>query len=253
MRPATLMFDPARLRWSDEILRGDRRSARAAAGRRRIVGGARARHADARADAPGSPRARRSSAAGRTTRAARRASASITPGEAVASWGTSGTVLAPTAQPLVDPGLRAHTFCHVAPGVWYVMGVVLSAGGAFAWYRDQLARELAGSAERGRDARRGSGERSAGRRGRDVPAVSPGRADAASRRVGARRVPRAESRAHARAPDARGARGHLLRASRLAVDPPGAGSVAESSAADRRRREESRSFADCRRMSTACR
>ncbi len=69
----------------------------------------------------------------------------ITPGEAVSSWGTSGTVLAPTAEPRVDPGLRAHTFCHVAPGVWYVMGVVLSAGGAFAWYRDRVARELAQS------------------------------------------------------------------------------------------------------------
>ena len=66
----------------------------------------------------------------------------ITPGEAVSSWGTSGTVLAPTAEPRVDPHLRAHTFCHVVPGVWYVMGVVLSAGGAFAWYRDQVAREL---------------------------------------------------------------------------------------------------------------
>ncbi len=54
----------------------------------------------------------------------------ITPGEAVSSWGTSGTVLAPTAEPRVDPKLRAHTFCHVAPGVWYVIGVVLSAGGA---------------------------------------------------------------------------------------------------------------------------
>lgn len=68
----------------------------------------------------------------------------VAPGEAVASWGTSGTVLAPMAQPLVDPGLRAHTFCHVVPGVWYLMGVVLSAGGAFAWYREQLARDLAG-------------------------------------------------------------------------------------------------------------
>ena len=64
------------------------------------------------------------------------------PGEAAASWGTSGTVLAPCAEPRVDPALRAHTFCHVAPGLWYVMGVVLSAGGAFAWYRDQLARDL---------------------------------------------------------------------------------------------------------------
>jgi xylulokinase len=63
-------------------------------------------------------------------------------GDAVASWGTSGTVLAPTSQPLVDPGLRAHTFCHVAPHTWYLMGVVLSAGGAFNWYREQCAREL---------------------------------------------------------------------------------------------------------------
>lgn len=67
-------------------------------------------------------------------------------GEAVASWGTSGTVLAPTTEPRVDPKLRAHTFCHVVPGTWYVMGVVLSAGGAFAWYRDRLAPELAGRA-----------------------------------------------------------------------------------------------------------
>ncbi|HWC74293.1 MAG TPA: FGGY-family carbohydrate kinase, partial [Gemmatimonadales bacterium] len=66
----------------------------------------------------------------------------VTPGEAVASWGTSGTVLAPTAEPRVDPKLCAHTFCHVAPGIWYVMGVVLSAGGAFAWYRDRFARDL---------------------------------------------------------------------------------------------------------------
>ncbi|HEV8215055.1 MAG TPA: FGGY-family carbohydrate kinase, partial [Gemmatimonadaceae bacterium] len=67
----------------------------------------------------------------------------VAPGEAVASWGTSGTVLAPMSEPRVDPGLRAHTFCHVVPNLWYLMGVVLSAGGAFAWYRDQMARDLA--------------------------------------------------------------------------------------------------------------
>ncbi len=65
----------------------------------------------------------------------------VAPGEAVVSWGTSGTVLAPTAEPLVDPAMRAHTFCHVVPDLWYVIGVVLSAGGAFAWYRDRFARE----------------------------------------------------------------------------------------------------------------
>ena len=65
-------------------------------------------------------------------------------GEVVVSWGTSGTVLAPMKEPHVDPGLRAHTFCHVMPQRWYMMGVVLSAGGAFGWYRDQFARELKG-------------------------------------------------------------------------------------------------------------
>ena len=68
----------------------------------------------------------------------------VSPGDAVASWGTSGTVLAPTGEPRVDPSLRAHTFCHVVPRTWYVMGVMLSAGGAFAWYRDVMAKELKG-------------------------------------------------------------------------------------------------------------
>jgi len=71
----------------------------------------------------------------------------IAPGEVVTSWGTSGTVLAPTARPLVDPRLRAHTFCHVLPDVWYLMGVVLTAGGAFSWYQEQLARELGGASD----------------------------------------------------------------------------------------------------------
>jgi len=68
----------------------------------------------------------------------------VSPGDAVASWGTSGTVLAPTAEPKVDPSLRAHTFCHVVPRTWYVMGVMLTAGGAFAWHRDVMAKELRG-------------------------------------------------------------------------------------------------------------
>ena len=148
-------------------------------------------------------------------------------------------------------GLRAHTFCHVAPDTWYMMGVVLSAGGAFAWYRDQLARELArtGDANERLNAEAASVPRR--RRGRDVSSLSPGRAHAASRRVGARRVPRAQPRAHARAPDARRARGHVLRAARLAVDPrrsSGWRRVRCCSPAAARR---ARSFAGCRPRSSA--
>ncbi|MGH7670102.1 MAG: FGGY-family carbohydrate kinase, partial [Gemmatimonadaceae bacterium] len=49
------------------------------------------------------------------------------------------------SEPRVDPRLRAHTFCHVAPDRWYLIGVVLSAGSAFAWFRDQFARGYASS------------------------------------------------------------------------------------------------------------
>jgi xylulokinase len=140
----TLMFDPARLRWSDEILH--------ATGVPRAllpdVGGSADVLGHVTSDAARSTGLREGTpvVGGGADNACGAAGVGvIAPGEAVASWGTSGTVLAPTGRPVVDPGLRAHTFCHVVPGVWYLMGVVLSAGGAFAWYRDQLARDLAGT------------------------------------------------------------------------------------------------------------
>jgi len=140
----TLMFDPARLRWSDDILQATtvpRALLPDVGGSSDVLGRLTADAARRTRLADGTP-----VVGGGADNACGAAGVGvITPGEAVASWGTSGTVLAPTAQPFVDPGLRAHTFCHVAPGVWYVMGVVLSAGGAFSWYRDQLARELAGT------------------------------------------------------------------------------------------------------------
>jgi xylulokinase len=74
----------------------------------------------------------------------------VAPGQGVASWGTSGTVLAPTNRPATDPASRLHTFCHVAPGTWYAIGVVLTAGAAFAWYRDRFAREYADANEAGK-------------------------------------------------------------------------------------------------------
>jgi xylulokinase len=139
----TLMFDPARLRWSDELLRAVDVSPSLlpeVGGSSEVLGRVRAAAAAATGLDEGTP-----VVGGGADNACGAAGVGvITPGEAVASWGTSGTVLAPTAQPLVDPGLRAHTFCHVLPDTWYVMGVVLSAGGAFGWFREQVARELAG-------------------------------------------------------------------------------------------------------------
>ncbi|MGC8668859.1 MAG: xylulokinase [Chthonomonadales bacterium] len=55
--------------------------------------------------------------------------------------GTSGVVFAFSDEPIVDVGLRLHTFCHAVPGKWHLMGVMLSAGGSLQWYRDAFAHE----------------------------------------------------------------------------------------------------------------
>ena len=59
-------------------------------------------------------------------------------GRVSASLGTSGVVLAHMDEVRYDPRLRTHTFCHSVPNKWYIMGVMLSAGGAFRWFRDTL-------------------------------------------------------------------------------------------------------------------
>lgn len=61
--------------------------------------------------------------------------------------GTSGVVFASTDEFKVEPEGRLHAFCHAVPGKWHLMGVMLSAGGSFRWYRDTLGhmeKDLAG-------------------------------------------------------------------------------------------------------------
>jgi xylulokinase len=139
----TLMFDPVHMRWSENIMKAVDLSI----GLLPEVGGSAEPLGKVTADAAqltGLPEGIPVVGGGADNACGAAGVGAVTVGEAVASWGTSGTVLAPTGKPVVDPGMRAHTFCHVLPGIWYVMGVVLSAGGAFAWYRDQLARDIAG-------------------------------------------------------------------------------------------------------------
>lgn len=143
---ATLMYDTAHLRWSEEILDAvglPRTLVPDVGGSAEILGRVTLEAAGLTNLSAGTP-----VVGGGADNACGAAGVGVvTPGEAVTSWGTSGTVLAPTSEPRVDPTLRAHTFCHVAPNTWYLMGVVLSAGGAFAWYRDQLARDLVSTGE----------------------------------------------------------------------------------------------------------
>ena len=74
-------------------------------------------------------------------------------GRVSASLGTSGVVLAHSDQVRVDPDLRLHSFCHSVPNKCYIMGVMLSAGGAYRWFRDTVAqRELVEAKANGTDA-----------------------------------------------------------------------------------------------------
>ena len=143
----TLMFDPARVRWSREMLAAVDLPPSLlpdVGGSAEVLGRVTKEAAALTGLAAGTPVV----GGGADNACGAAGVGAVTPGEAAASWGTSGTLLAPTAAPRVDPKLRAHTFCHVAPELWYLIGVVLSAGGAFGWYRDQCARELQDSDRR---------------------------------------------------------------------------------------------------------
>jgi xylulokinase len=138
---ATLMYDGAKRQWSGNVMEamGLSRSMLADVGQSaEVLGKVNAEAARATGLARGTPVV----GGGADNACGAIGVGLVAPGEAVASWGTSGTVLTPMREPLVDGEMRAHTFCHAAPDTWYVMGVMLAAGGAFAWHARELAREL---------------------------------------------------------------------------------------------------------------
>ena len=72
----------------------------------------------------------------------------VAPGIVSATLGTSGVVFAHSDSPVRDPGGRVHTMCHAVPGKWCVFGCMLSAGGSFQWFRNQLADEEVSAAKK---------------------------------------------------------------------------------------------------------
>src|SRR6266852_3390871 len=62
----------------------------------------------------------------------------VEPGNVSATSGTSGVVFAATSEPVVEPKVRIHTFCHAIPRRWHVMGVTQGAGLSLRWFRDQF-------------------------------------------------------------------------------------------------------------------
>ena len=61
------------------------------------------------------------------------------PGPLSVVLGTSGVVFSTLEHFAADPQARAHAFCHVVPGAWHAMGVMLSAAGALSWFHDAAA------------------------------------------------------------------------------------------------------------------
>jgi xylulokinase len=62
----------------------------------------------------------------------------ISPGTVSCTIGTGGQLFAPVSQPLHDPELRLHLFCHAVPNCWHLEGAILSAGLALRWLRDRF-------------------------------------------------------------------------------------------------------------------
>jgi xylulokinase len=76
----------------------------------------------------------------------------VTAGVVSATLGTSGVVFAHSELPTRDPQGRVHTMCHAVPGKWCVFGCMLSAGGSFQWFRNNLGEaEVTAAKKKGMD------------------------------------------------------------------------------------------------------
>ncbi len=53
-----------------------------------------------------------------------------------ATIGTSGVLFAASDNYRAEPEGKLHAFCHAVPGMWHLMGVMLSAGGSLRWFRN---------------------------------------------------------------------------------------------------------------------
>ncbi len=65
-----------------------------------------------------------------------------------ATMGTSGVVFAHADKPTYDARGRVHTMCAAVAGKWCVFGCMLSAGGSFQWFRNQLGQAEVRAAKR---------------------------------------------------------------------------------------------------------
>jgi xylulokinase len=133
---ATLLFDLRARDWSDDIcqrLEIDRGRLAPLSESEALAGGLR----DDAARALGLPAGIAVAVGGADAPAAALglglASEEAARGTVLISLGTGGQVLAPVAEPKVDPAGRLHALCHVVPGQWCVMAAILSAAASVDW------------------------------------------------------------------------------------------------------------------------
>ena len=134
----TLLFDIRRSRWSEEMVTAlglDPRMLPAVRGSIDVTGSLTAAAASDLGLQKGTPVV----GGGADNAAAAVGSGVVDEGALQTSIGTSGAVVAPIGRPRVDPGMRIHSFNHALADSWYLMGVVLSAGAALAWFRGALS------------------------------------------------------------------------------------------------------------------
>lgn len=62
----------------------------------------------------------------------------VTPGSALTTVGTSGTVFAFSERPVADANKAVYMFCMPVPGAWHYMGSVNSAGASLKWWRNNF-------------------------------------------------------------------------------------------------------------------
>ena len=133
----TLLFDVQQGCWSDEMIAAlqlDPSILPLVSGSASVTGELTASAAESLGLAQGTPVV----GGGADNAAAAVGSGVVGQGALQTSIGTSGAVVAPIEQPSVDPGMRIHSFNHAVDSTWYLMGVVLSAGASFDWFRRAL-------------------------------------------------------------------------------------------------------------------
>lgn len=133
----TLLFDVQQGRWSGEMIAAlqlDASTLPLVCGSASVTG----ELTESAAEALGLAQATPVVGGGADNAAAAVGSGVVGQGTLQTSIGTSGAVVTPIERPSVDPGMRIHSFNHAIDDTWYLMGVVLSAGAAFDWFRRTL-------------------------------------------------------------------------------------------------------------------